>query len=359
MPRRRTQEIPDHPLIHKRRHKFPYPADAEQRDYCDETPWLAIPNWHKEWGPWGVQQYPGKAPLWLAICTDLWDKPAYKGATSEQRDFLFSLWRHVADESNEGVVWGEPAKMRRRMNISEVHVFAELMAYWVKAGFAVYLSDAEYEQFRTLASQMKGGKSAKDTTLHYTTEQKTTGHAPAKSKSQRASSSERENEDDTTPQHSTEPQTTPPPPSVLSVGSPLLSPFSTAFDRQLTLLGQAIPGCLRPSGPLDLSDTVGLLAIVRSQPQAWDWVQAIYTGLNLPYRRDSRRWRENCGSFGSAYLSTIGSGLPEPLLREILAHDVREAVRIGRKSGRLNKPKVWWHVHKERLRAARDRCRSP
>jgi hypothetical protein len=205
MRRQPKYDWPDHPLVDKHRHKCPWPGGDGPRTYGDETPWLAIPNWHRDYSPWGVQQYQGKAPKWTAICTDLRRKAPWRGATVEQRMFLLELWWHVADESEDGVIWGDPAKMRRKMGVA-AGAFAEGMAYWAAAGYATYLSDDEYGAFQALIEQRRAAaeakiKKTKDTTLHNTTLQDSTvQHSTTKRARKRQSSASPQK---TTPQADT------------------------------------------------------------------------------------------------------------------------------------------------------------
>lgn len=93
--------------------------------------------------------------------------------------------------------------------------------------------------------------------------------------------------------------------------------------------------------------------------EAMSWVRAVFDALRLAYGADSTKGRQECGSLAAMYNETLEARLPATLQAKVLLHDLGDAVTIGlKRSGQIRKSKgaALWHVHKQRLEAAKTRA---
>jgi len=119
------------------------------------------------------------------------------------------------------------------------------------------------------------------------------------------------------------------------------------------------PSAQRRGYPRLLADSFGPLHLARQSPEVWDWVKAVFEALAHKFDIDSPLGRQECGAYAGAYEKLATSGIPPPIQGEILEHDLRDAVRIGRKTGRINKGAVFLSVHKQRVQHHLARFRVP
>lgn len=181
-------------VIDAKRHKFPWPASAAQR-YCDESPWLAVVNAR---GPWPTWLHGRANPPYIPLCLSLWSKAFWRDADAATRVFCLEMWRHAAMEDPWGIVWGDPAKLRRRLGMESAEFTLRLEAM-LKAGWLVYLTDAERAAamaWRRQNERERGSKRGKEREQsraeHRRAEQSTGEPSPAVSQESSCSASARQ-----------------------------------------------------------------------------------------------------------------------------------------------------------------------
>jgi len=125
-------------IVSQELRRFPWPADSRQR-FSDASPWLAVVNAR---GPWGVWQHYREAPKWLPWCRSLWEKRFWREADDGLKVFCWQIWQHMADANLWGIVWGDPARLRREWQFDSA-TFSPRLEAMIQAGWLVYLTDAE------------------------------------------------------------------------------------------------------------------------------------------------------------------------------------------------------------------------
>lgn len=148
----------------------------------DGTPWLMIVNWVT------TQKYKEANPPWFILCTSLRKhgtaKKNGKGwvtLSDASRSLLINLWLLAAEQTADGLLWGDPAFLVRQMPLNGPLDLTEL----IEAEFVRYVDDAEAEQVRAQAAEKH--KAKKRTT-------KARAGAPSASKAKKPKTEERRGE---------------------------------------------------------------------------------------------------------------------------------------------------------------------
>ncbi len=340
--------------------------------------YLRIVNWRK------LQTYSALKPPWIRFYTSvIWDQgPDSKWQAAERwqslgavgQALLLNIWAWCAVHGLDGVLWGDPEKIRQDLHFSEPVDLGPLLA----ARFVEWVVDAEKgereEEERGEEREGEGGRGEREraeSRAAETREQRTESReqSPVRAPLQRTAvdssarasvadppeKSQDRDQSTESQQQEREVESLDVPPAVVTNAAPpggirLSPPESDPGLKQAPPVrssGNRVPH--RSGDPQRLGECLPQVLREAADPVKWGWIYEVYRRLGFPYPVDSLLGRQQTGAFASLYEKLQGLGLTPEAKKEILADDLDWAKAKGRHGRNKKRGAVFTKVHKSRV----------